>query len=151
MAVRPTDDDMDDESVAPTPRRLERGKRVNDGRGKRIANREVWITLPAPYDNLKILAWLDFPQSVANQFLAVEGEDPEEATERVLDACKTIFLEHDGWEDHRGALLPQPSDDEFWDRIPTQLAGLIVKALQQEMEGNGGSRASRETRRGSSR
>jgi hypothetical protein len=150
MVVRPTADDMDDDEPqqAPTPRRIDRtpARSRADTRGKRIANREVWLQMPAPYDNLKILAWLDYPQSIANQWVPIDGETNEERSERVMSACKQVFLEHDGWEDHEGE-LPPPGEDEFWERIPTQLGAAIIKRLQAELEGNGPSRASRGQRR----
>ena len=141
---------MDDQDERPTspPRRIDRTSargQQSPSRGKRIANREVWLDLPAPYDNLKILAWLDYPQSIANQWVSIDGETPDERSERVMEACKLIFLEHDGWEDSMGP-LPSPSEDEFWERIPTQLGVRIIQRLQREQEGNGPSRASRSTR-----
>jgi hypothetical protein len=128
-----------------------------DQRGKRIVNRVPWLDLPAPFDNLRIRAWLDYPQEVAELWTAPEtkpdgtaGETREEQNTRILEACKNVFLEHDGWEDEDG-LLPGPETDEFWQRISTQLGKAIVTRFFEELTGNPTFRASRRTKPASSR
>ena len=122
---------------APTPLR-------SDSRGKRIMNRTPWLDLPDPFDNLRIRVWLDYPRDVAELWTSQEGETAEEASERMLDACRSTFLEHDGWEDGRedemnpetgeeyGA-LPQPTTTEFWARIPTPLAKALIVRFGEEL------------------
>lgn len=125
---------------------------ANDPRGKRIANRTPWLDLPEPFDNLQIRAWLDYPQEIAEYWTApgpkadgTPGETPEEASARILEACKNVFLEHDGWEDDDGP-LPGPDTDEFWQRISTPLGRAVVERFFEELQGNA-SRASRRMKR----
>lgn len=117
-----------------------------DGRGKRIANRAPWLDLPDPFDNLNIRAWLDYPQEVAILWAPVDGESKDAATTRVMEACKSVFLAHDGWEDEEG-VLPQPDTDEFWRRISTPLGAAIVQRFFGEITDSPNSRASRKRRR----
>jgi hypothetical protein len=118
---------------------------TGDARGKRIANRTPWLDLPEPFDNLQIRAWLDYPQEIAELWTAPDNETKEAASARILEACKNVFLEHDGWEDEDG-LLPGPDTDEFWQRISTPLGRAVVERFFAELQGNE-SRASRRTKR----
>lgn len=125
---------------------------AGDVRGKRIANRTPWLDLPEPFDNLQIRAWLDYPQEIAEMWTApgpkldgTPGETPEEASVRILEACKNVFLEHDGWEDDDGP-LPGPDTDEFWQRISTPLGRAVVERFFEELQ-SFQSRASRRAKR----
>lgn len=139
-----------------------------DGRGKRIANRTPWLDLPAPFDNLEFRAWLDYPQEIAEYLTAPKDETPENATARMMDFFKGVILQHDGWDDGREGQpmydrdgnpikdnkgnpvlygpLPQPDDDEFWERISTPLGRAIGLRFFEEIE-KGNSRASRRANR----
>jgi hypothetical protein len=125
-----------------------------DTRGNMIANRSPWIGLPAPFDNLEVRVWLDYPQSIAELWTAPENETKEEASARMMEACKSVILAHRGaaggpWEDEHGA-LPSPDTDEFWERIPTPLARVIVEQFFEELNEaaeKGKSRASRRANR----
>lgn len=117
-----------------------------DGRGKRIANRTPWIDLPEPFDNLRVRIWLDYPQEIADFLTKPETETQEQANQRVMEFLKSVILQHDGWEDDDGAVLPQPDTDEFWERIPTPLGRALSESFFAELEA-GNSRASRRTRR----
>lgn len=121
--------------------------RQADGRGKRIANRTPWLDLPEPFDNLKVRVWLDYPKEVADQWGGKrEGESDEDVNARITEACKAVFLEHDGWEDEQG-LLPSPDTDEFWERIPNQLAKVTLERFFAELAGNPTSAAPSSRRR----
>lgn len=133
--------------------------RQADGRGKRIANRTPWLDLPEPFDNLKVRVWLDYPKEVADQWGGKrEGESDEDVNARITEACKAVFLEHDGWEDGREGTvnrdtgeiygpLPQPDTDEFWERIPNQLAKVTLERFFAELAGNPTSAAPSSRRR----
>lgn len=120
---------------------------ASDARGKRIANRTPWLDLPEPFDNLKIRVWLDYPQDVAFLWTPVENETKDAATKRVMEACKSVFLAHDGWEDEDGEIMPQPDTDEFWQRISTPLGAALVTRFFSEINGNPTSGASRKRKR----
>jgi hypothetical protein len=118
-----------------------------DQRGNRIANRTPWLSLPAPFDNLEIQAWLDYPKDVADLWTPKDGETVQERSKRVMSACQSVFLAHRGadggpWEDEDG-VLPGPEIEEFWNRISTPLGSAIVTAFFAEISGNPTSRVSR--------
>lgn len=127
-------------NVTPLPNR--------DPRGSRIANRTVWLDLAEPFDNLQIKAWLDYPREVAVLWTPIDGETTAERGRRTILASRETFLEHRGrdngepWEDEDG-VLPPPTEQEFWERIPTPLGGAIITAFYEELSGNRRSRVSR--------
>jgi hypothetical protein len=117
-------------------------------RGNRIANRTPWVRLDDPYDNLEVRVWLDYPQWVADLWLDPQkDETTEQFTARRMEACKNVFMDHRGedggpWEDDDG-ILPTPDNDDFWQRIPNQLAAAMIRAFGDELRGNPTNRASR--------
>lgn len=141
-----------------------------------IADRTPWLDLPAPWDNLEIRAWLDYPKDVADLWTKPENESPEDANDRVMMACQQIFLDHraaclpgvdanghehasdpqlcrqihEPWQDAQGA-LPPPQDRDFWERISTPLGAAIVTRFFEEMQGNPTHRSSRRWKRKGSR
>lgn len=131
---------------------------VPDARGKRVANRAPWVSLPEPWDNIKFRGWLDYPQDVADLLTAPKDETPEAASARVMDFLKSVILQHDGWvlddEDEINpetgkafGPLPQPDTDEFWQRISTPLGRKISERFFEELTQNPTSRASRRAKR----
>jgi hypothetical protein len=121
-----------------------------DARGKRIANRTPWISLPGDWDNLKFRAWLDYPKDVADLLgPKCEGETDAQVEARSMEFCTTVILAHDDWEDSDGTVLPQPDTEEFWELIPTPLGRKIMELFFAEVGGNPTSRepASRKTKR----
>lgn len=125
---------------------------VSDPRGSMIANRMVWIQLPEPYDNLEFQAWLDYPREVALDWTPVEGESNRDRGARTIKAARQTFLRHRGvetgtpWQDEEGE-IPDPTTEEFWERIPTALGGAMLTAFFEEMAGNRQSRRSRKKMR----
>lgn len=96
--------------------------------GKRVS----WLDLPetadSPYKGLKIRVWTNYPnkldQDMANR------QDQQLAR----DAMKKIFLEHNNWPDpdDEEKVLAPPTTDEFWEKIPNDLAGALIVVLQTE-------------------
>lgn len=121
--------------------------------GPRLGRRERWVDLPAEgddgeaaYPGFKIKLWLNYPQHWDQDMLGVnfrpqpdhEGVtlpelrawvDEREAAQR--EAYGRVVLEHNGWLDFEGNVLPQPQDPLFWELIPTELAATVV-ALQKQ-------------------
>jgi len=98
-----------------------------------IPESEDWITLPPPYDHMKIRIWLDFPGSL-NAELNVRGDE-----NRVRAAAKRVFLEHNHWafrnhETGEMEELPQPNEDAFWDLVPTRIMVQAFRALNTMLQ-----------------
>lgn len=83
----------------------------------------------AAYPGFAFRLWVNFPQKYAVD-LNAGMDDKDENERRMRHALKQIVLEHNGWQimdDETGetSLLPSPSSDLFWDKIPTELAASI--------------------------
>lgn len=120
-------------SVAPSPPPAPAGLRI----GRRLE----WFPRPGDHDDasdkfreaypgFQFKLWVNYPQRLALE-LNPGGEDKDENERRARTALKQIVLEHNSWiieDEHTGAdvLLPSPTTDEFWERIPTEMATAIV-------------------------
>ncbi|HXI16391.1 MAG TPA: hypothetical protein VNM48_08460 [Chloroflexota bacterium] len=93
------------------------------GQGPRIPKRETWVALPEEYPGFRIKLWINAPKRVVDTL-----SQGEEGARAMLKSCVT---EHNGWLDEDGAPLPQPTQDGFWDTIPTELATLIITLYQE--------------------
>ena len=91
--------------------------------GLRIPKRETWVALPEEYPGFRIKLWINAPKRVVDTL-----SQGEEGARAMLRQCVT---EHNGWLDEDGAPLPQPTQDGFWDTIPTELATLIITLYQE--------------------
>ena len=128
------------------------------GTGPRLPRREVWVDLPQEeYPGFRIKLWINYPQfwdgdlrgaTVAGAEQAQPGEDaPLEAWKAYSEAREAsmrramgrVVLEHNGWLDFDGETLPQPSDPAFWERIPTELAAVVIALQQQQAAALGNS------------
>lgn len=130
-----TDDDEqdeDDEEQALPPVRYVRrqppqSEQDDDAAEQVIPDRVLRIALPAPWAHLRIYGWFDYPKEVADRLSPSEGEAPDEAQQRVMEVLREVIVQHDGWKDRRGRVLPQPSSAKFWELIPSALATAIVR------------------------
>lgn len=93
----------------------------------RLSRREVWIKLPGEYEGFEIKVWANAP---AKLWQSIRGG--EENQDEALAALSEIMLEHNGWEGFDGEPLPPPSDKEFWEAIPTELAAAIMIVANEE-------------------
>ncbi len=93
----------------------------------RIQRREVWVDLPAEYAGFRARVWVNAPSGVW-----VEINSGDEA--RAKAAASRVIIQHNGWIDENGDPFPNEINDEFWARIPTELAGVIFTAVQLEMQ-----------------
>jgi hypothetical protein len=93
-----------------------------------IQRREKWVDLPEEYEGFKIKIWVNAP----TRLWAAIGRagDNEEAAQ---DAAQKIVMEHNGWLDYDGEPFPAANTKEFWEAIPTELAGVIFALVQYEM------------------
>lgn len=84
-----------------------------------------WMDLPPPYDEMKIRVWVNFPNELAQEISSGDKE-------KVQNAVRQIFIEHNDWEDQDGNPLPPTSEEGFWAKIPTELAATMVTLLDLE-------------------
>jgi len=140
-----------------------------------VADRTPWLAIhdllpngrPAgQWSNLLVQVWLDYPKAIADLWTPQEGsgedgkETPDEAAERMLEACRATFLAHairkpgqkakdtpeplldaDGnpvpWLNPATGEPHKPiSSEEFWSEISTPLGGAIVQRFFTEMAAN---------------
>lgn len=127
--------------------------------GPRLERRVKTLNLPAPYEGFEFDAWVNAPaglwqtilqpqmgatvQLVADELMPIElneATDDEyaaaetrvvERQERVLkDALGQLIVSHNGWCDFEGNLMPQPSDDAFYEIVPTEMLGAMIATMQ---------------------
>mgnify|MGYP001255351485 FL=1 len=91
--------------------------------GPRVKRREVWVDLSSEYEQFRFRLWVNPPSRISRR-LAL----------RAIDACTAMFLEHNGWCDGDGNLMPQPTDPAFWLVAPNELIGLMIVLAEQEMQ-----------------
>lgn len=88
--------------------------------------REAWVELTGEYEGFSFRVWVNPPARIWNQVFG------NQSAADVKEGLKQVILEHNGWEDFDGNALPAPTTNEFWDEIPTELAGLIIREAQAE-------------------
>lgn len=107
-----------------------------EGADQIIPDRVVRLQLGKPWAHLKIYAWLDYPEEVAQLFgPKADEETPDEAGERVIRGLRTVIVKHAGWRDRAGK-LPQPASRAFWERISTPLSKEIIAKLFEAIKRN---------------
>lgn len=155
------DDDEDDED-GPEVDVDEGVRHARDYRGRRsaeddddedagddqtIPDRVVRLPLPKPWNQLRIWAWLDYPEEVAVLFGPKRADETDDdAGERIMDGLRTVITRHDGWRDRDGK-LPQPSSRTFWRRVSTPLSRAIMEAFFAMIRRNPTPRASQKRKR----
>lgn len=95
--------------------------------GPRIPKREVWVDLPDAYPGFRFRAWVNAPKRI------VEMLSPEHGETGVRSMLKQCITQHNGWVDYDGQEYAQPTEDAFWDEIPTELATLVIALYQEEV------------------
>ena len=108
---------------APSPPDARTPVPVTPAAGLRIPKRETWVTLPEEYPGFRVKLWINAPKRVVDTL-----SQGEEGARAMLKTCVT---EHNGWLDEDGVPLAQPTQDSFWDTIPTELATLIITLYQE--------------------
>src|SRR5262245_21460430 len=87
-----------------------------------------WVDLPEDeYPGFRFRMWKNYPTHLLDDIRRASEDTP-----RAMAALKAIVLEHNGWGDFDGNLLPQPERDEFWDRITVEQIALLVQLIQTE-------------------
>jgi hypothetical protein len=165
LTTRRPDEERANGAVEPESLRSQR----SDARRGMIAQRTPWLDLPFPFDNLEIRVWLDYPKHIADLWTPPDNETADDRAARTMLACQNTFLDHRAACDHRGdpqtcreehepwwlpgddVPLPECSDSEFWERIPTPLFRAIVDRFVEEIAENPTNRASRRWKRKTSR
>lgn len=90
----------------------------------------------AAYPGFAFQIWTNYDRQTSNLFGGEPDETTKESEARLRRALKRIVLAHNGWQIHDEdvggpVLLPPPSTDEFWDRIPTDLATAMIIFIGQ--------------------
>jgi hypothetical protein len=93
--------------------------------GRRLPHRIVTLPLPEPYQEFSIEAWINFPQSLMQGMAS--GDEA-----RIMDALTQIVVSHD-LVDFDGQPYPQASERAFWEAIPTDLAMVIMQAINDQV------------------
>ena len=92
-----------------------------------IKRREKWIELPEEYEGFEVRVWVNAPAKLWSELQT--GNE-----ERARAALSQIVLEHNNWLDFDGEPFPAANEPDFWEAIPTELAALILVAVQQEIQ-----------------
>jgi hypothetical protein len=100
---------------------------------------ERWVDVD-DYPGYRVKLWVNYPRHLKSAFEpldpdeveSLEGEDLErfiaERKAKVEEALAAIVLEHNGWPDEAGNVLPPPQAAGFWDAIPDQhLANVVLR------------------------
>lgn len=98
-----------------------------NGKGPRIPRREKWVQLPEEYPGFEAQVWVNAPTQVWGNL-----SSPDEGV--AMEAAKKLVVAHNGWLDFDGEPYPSPSDEAFWNAIPTELAACTLAAIQAEAQ-----------------
>lgn len=100
---------------------------------------ERWVDVP-DYPGYRVRLWVNYPRALRSAFEPpdlgeLEGEAlagyVAERKAAIEQAIGAIVLEHNGWPDEDGAVLPQPPDPTLWDRIDQHLANVVLALAYQ--------------------
>jgi hypothetical protein len=103
---------------------------------------ERWLDVP-DHPGYRVKLWINYPRILRDAFKPIdpdelEGMDEEtleqfgtEKKNQVMDALAAIVLEHNGWPDEDGNVLPQPTDPTIWDRADQHLANVVIVLARQ--------------------
>lgn len=105
-----------------------------------------WLDVP-DYPGYRVRLWINYPRGVktaitdtvtaigelGEQARSLKGDADTAEMERRAEELKAevqghmaaIVLEHNGWPDEDGNVLPQPSDPVFWDRLEQHLSNVV--------------------------
>lgn len=86
--------------------------------------REDWVDMPSEYPGFKLRIWKNHPAYLVEDL-------PKQSNHEAKAVLKRIVLEHNGWGDEEGYVLPQPDDDEFWRRISNEQLAMILVVVQR--------------------
>jgi hypothetical protein len=104
---------------------------------------ERWLDVP-DYPGYRVKLWINYPRHLRaaltpedlEQAEGLEGEELDayaaELKAKLEGILAAIVLEHNGWPDEEGNVLPQPSTPGFWDQVPDQHLANIVMTLARE-------------------
>lgn len=100
----------------------------SNGSRPQVMRREAWLDLPdKEYPNFRMKVWANAPTKL---WLQINSGSETKAQE----AARQLFLEHNGWLDFDGNEYPPPSEQSFWEEIPTELAAAVFALAQVEMQ-----------------
>lgn len=110
-----------------------------------IKRREKWVNLPEEYDGFQVKIWVNAPSKMWQAIGAAASGGEED---RAQEAAAAIITEHNGWLDYDGKPYPPANTPQFWEEIPTELAGVVFALVQYEMGDLPNSIATRKRRSG---
>ena len=119
----------------PDPNRADAGPSAAEP--PRVPRREEWLDLePLEFPRFRYRAWLGFPDGT---YRALLGSGEAQRT-----ALAAVFLEHNGWRDEDDRPYPPLADaDAFWAAIPTRVAYLMLKGIEDALYAPPKSKATR--------
>lgn len=102
---------------------------------------ERWLDVP-DYPGYRVRLWINHPRHLRSAFEPpaegiedLEGDALQEyiAERKVLieGALAAIVIEHNGWPDEDGNVLPQATDPTIWDRMDQHLANIVMRLAVQ--------------------
>lgn len=89
-----------------------------------------WVPLNPPFEGARLHLWCNFPRKLFLQMMKA-GTDPLGS----LEAFRKIVIEHDGWTDAEGTLIPPVTEDEFFESISQDLNNAIFDKLREVFDG----------------
>jgi hypothetical protein len=99
---------------------------------------ERWADVP-DYPGYRVKLWINHPRRLRDAFAPPEGIDDlageelegyvAERKAGIEQALAAIVLEHNGWPDSNGDVMPQPSMPGFWDDLEDQHLANVVPWL----------------------
>jgi hypothetical protein len=87
--------------------------------GPRIPRTLEWLDLPDDYEGFRFRVWVTYPGKLNTELRSGDQD-------RMRAALGLIVVEHNGWLDQDGNLLPGASDPAFWDALPDELAAAMI-------------------------
>lgn len=94
-----------------------------------------WVDVD-DYPGYRVKLWINHPRGLREAFsppTGIEDLDGEalqsyvaERKDQLEAALAAIVLEHNGWPDEDGNVLPQPPDPTLWDRMDQHLANVVM-------------------------
>lgn len=131
--------------MATKPKTETNGHEPESVAGPQLKRLEDWYDLdPQEFPGFQVRLWLGFSQEDWETLTEVPqfSEDMtreeikqrrEESEERKRTVLRKIVRAHNGWREENGDPFPDALDTDFYRRIPTRLASVILSCIQTQV------------------